>query len=39
MANLLKTSAFLGTLNEFEEKHAPEELYYEGNKNFLHEKA
>ncbi len=37
MANLLKTSTFLGTLNEFEEKHAPKELYYEGDADLLHE--
>lgn len=35
MAELIKTSDILGPLNDFERKHAPQELYIEGDKALL----
>jgi DNA processing protein len=35
VAELIKTSDILGPLNDFERKHAPQELYIEGDKSLL----
>ncbi|GAB4228038.1 MAG: hypothetical protein Kow0032_07880 [Methyloligellaceae bacterium] len=35
MAELIKTSDILGPLNDFERKHAPQELYIEGDRTLL----